>query len=74
MYSYVYFLTGVFVLKLIKNHVCVNLVLGDLVGFDGDVIVNPANKYFVMSGGVTAVIKEKRSVEIELENTASIYH
>jgi O-acetyl-ADP-ribose deacetylase (regulator of RNase III) len=54
-------------LRLSKNSVSVTLVLGDITEFTGDAIVNPANKYLVMGGGVAAAIKRKGGVEIEHE-------
>jgi len=54
-------------LKLTKNNIYVNLVLGDITEFKGDAIVNPANKYLIMGGGVAAAIKRKGGEEIERE-------
>jgi O-acetyl-ADP-ribose deacetylase (regulator of RNase III) len=54
-------------LRLSKNSVSVTLILGDITEFKGDAIVNPANKYLVMGGGVAGAIKKKGGVEIERE-------
>jgi O-acetyl-ADP-ribose deacetylase (regulator of RNase III) len=54
-------------LRLSKNSASVTLVLGDITEFTGDAVVNPANKYLVMGGGVAGAIKKKGGEEIELE-------
>jgi O-acetyl-ADP-ribose deacetylase (regulator of RNase III) len=54
-------------LRLSKNSVSVTLILGDITEFKGDAIVNPANKYLVMGGGVAGAIKKKGGVGIERE-------
>jgi O-acetyl-ADP-ribose deacetylase (regulator of RNase III) len=54
-------------LRLSKNSVSVTLVLGDITEFTGDAIVNPANKYLVMGGGVAGAIKKRGGVGIEHE-------
>jgi O-acetyl-ADP-ribose deacetylase (regulator of RNase III) len=54
-------------LRLSKNSVSVTLILGDITEFKGDAIVNPANKYLVMGGGVAGAIKKRGGVEIERE-------
>ena len=43
------------------------LVEGDLTEFRGDAIVNPANSYGVMGGGVAGAIRKKGGAEIEKE-------
>ncbi|MCI4438073.1 MAG: macro domain-containing protein [Ignisphaera sp.] len=54
-------------MKLSKGGVIVNLVVGDITEFSGDAIVNPANRYLVMGGGVAGAIKRKGGEEIEKE-------
>ena len=54
-------------MRLSKNSVSVTLILGDITEFKGDAIVNPANKYLVMGGGVAGAIKKKGGVGIERE-------
>ena len=54
-------------LRLSKNSVSVTLVLGDITEFTGDAIVNPANRYLVMGGGVAGAIKKRGGVGIEHE-------
>ncbi len=54
-------------MKFAKNSVSIRLIIGDLTEFEGDAIVNPANRYLVMGGGVAAVIKRKGGEEIERE-------
>lgn len=54
-------------LKLVKNNKTLLIVLGDLTEFDGECIVNPANTYLVMGGGVAKAIKDKGGSEIEAE-------
>jgi O-acetyl-ADP-ribose deacetylase (regulator of RNase III) len=54
-------------LRLSKNSVSITTVLGDITEFAGDAVVNPANKYLVMGGGVAAAIKGKGGEEIERE-------
>jgi O-acetyl-ADP-ribose deacetylase (regulator of RNase III) len=54
-------------MRLSKGGVIVNLVVGDITEFSGDAIVNPANRYLVMGGGVAGAIKRKGGEEIEKE-------
>lgn len=54
-------------MKFTKNSVSIRLIIGDLTEFEGDAIVNPANRYLVMGGGVAAAIKRKGGEEIERE-------
>ena len=54
-------------MRLSKNSASVTLVLGDITEFTSDAVVNPANKYLVMGGGVAGAIKKKGGEEIELE-------
>jgi len=54
-------------MKLSKGGVIVNLVVSDITEFSGDAIVNPANRYLVMGGGVAGAIKRKGGEEIEKE-------
>jgi O-acetyl-ADP-ribose deacetylase (regulator of RNase III) len=54
-------------MKLSNGGVIVNLVVGDITEFSGDAIVNPANRYLVMGGGVAGAIKRKGGEEIEKE-------
>lgn len=53
--------------RLVKTGVSLNVVLGDITEFNGDAIVNPANTYMIMGGGVAGAIKRRGGVEIELE-------
>jgi len=53
--------------KFTRNSISINLVLGDITDFTGDAIVNPANRYLVMGGGVAAAIKRRGGDEIEIE-------
>jgi O-acetyl-ADP-ribose deacetylase (regulator of RNase III) len=54
-------------MELVKNGISIKFVIGDLTEFDGDAIVNPANKFLVMGGGVAGAIKRKGGKEIEDE-------
>jgi O-acetyl-ADP-ribose deacetylase (regulator of RNase III) len=54
-------------MELVKNGISIKFVVGDLTEFDGDAIVNPANKFLVMGGGVAGAIKRKGGKEIEDE-------
>jgi O-acetyl-ADP-ribose deacetylase (regulator of RNase III) len=54
-------------MKLVKNNIFINLVLGDLTEFEGDAIVNPANRFLFMGGGVAGAIKKRGGKEIEDE-------
>lgn len=53
--------------KLHKDGVLLNVVLGDITEFDGDAIVNPANTFMIMGGGVAGAIRRKGGNEIEKE-------
>ncbi|MBN3037549.1 MAG: macro domain-containing protein [Candidatus Diapherotrites archaeon] len=43
------------------------LILGDITTFKGDAIVNPANSYLSMGGGLALTIKKKAGPEVEEE-------
>ncbi|MBP1449368.1 MAG: macro domain-containing protein [Thermoproteus sp.] len=45
----------------------VQLVVGDITEFSGDAIVNPANIYMIMGGGVAGALRRKGGREIEDE-------
>jgi O-acetyl-ADP-ribose deacetylase (regulator of RNase III) len=53
--------------RLVKSGAVVSIVVGDITEFSGDAIVNPANRYLVMGGGVAGAIKRRGGVEIEAE-------
>ena len=54
-------------MRLEKSGVVLSLVVGDITEFSGDAVVNPANRYLIMGGGVAGAIKRKGGVEIENE-------
>lgn len=54
-------------MKLTIDGVFVDIVVGDITEFSGDVIVNPANTLLIMGGGVAGAIKRKGGIEIEEE-------
>jgi len=45
----------------------IKVMLGDITKVDVEAIVNPANSYMIMGGGVAGAIKRVGGVEIELE-------
>ncbi|MEM1627399.1 MAG: macro domain-containing protein [Sulfolobaceae archaeon] len=45
----------------------VEVVIGDITEMEVDAIVNPANEYLIMGGGVAGAIKRKGGEEIEKE-------
>jgi O-acetyl-ADP-ribose deacetylase (regulator of RNase III) len=45
----------------------VELIVGDITEMEVDAIVNPANEYLIMGGGVAGAIKRKGGEEIEKE-------
>ncbi|WP_227410816.1 macro domain-containing protein [Thermosphaera chiliense] len=53
-----------------KDRLILCLTIGDITGFTGDAIVNPANTLGLMGGGVALAIKRKGGDEIEKEAVA----
>ncbi|MEM0106564.1 MAG: macro domain-containing protein [Zestosphaera sp.] len=53
--------------RLSRGSVFLYVMIGDITEFIGDAVVNPANTYMFMSGGVAGAIRRKSGVEIELE-------
>jgi len=45
----------------------VEVVIGDITEMEVDAIINPANEYLIMGGGVAGAIKRKGGEEIERE-------
>lgn len=53
--------------RLYKRGVFLNVVSGDITEFTGDAVVNPANTYMLMGGGVAGAIRKRGGDVIELE-------